>query len=171
MLIGVGADAFGVGLKDSVVEHLHAQGHETADLSGDPPLDYPDIALTIALDIAAGRYPRALLFCATGLGMAIVANKVGGIRAVTVHDAYSAERSRKSNDAQILTMGAELIDPAAAIAVVSRWMATDFAGGRSAAKLRRLKEIDRDLRSPGPADPSSAIGAGATHGQRQRSQG
>jgi ribose 5-phosphate isomerase B len=83
-----------------------------------------------------------LLVCGTGLGMAITANKIAGVRAVTAHDPYSAERARKSNDAQVLTMGARVIAPQAAEKVLDHWLESEFEGGRSAPKVEKMKAID-----------------------------
>src|SRR5690606_2736485 len=86
------------------------------------PVDYPDVAEEVANAIVRGECERGILLCGTGLGMAIAANKVPGIRAATCHDVYSAERAQKSNNAQILTLGARVIGPELAKKVVSAWL-------------------------------------------------
>jgi ribose 5-phosphate isomerase B len=83
--------------------------------------------------------------------MAITANKIHGVRAVTAHDSYSAERARKSNDAQVITMGARVIAPEAAEKVLEHWLASEFEGGRSTAKVEKMKEVDARYR--GYRDP------------------
>jgi ribose 5-phosphate isomerase B len=83
--------------------------------------------------------------------MAIAANKVPGVRAVTVHDAYSAERARKSNDAQVLTMGARVIAPKAAEKVLDHWLASEFEGGPSTAKVAKIKQVETRYRAQPPA--------------------
>jgi ribose 5-phosphate isomerase B len=105
------------------------------------------VAAAVAEAVARGRHDRALLVCGTGLGMAITANKVPGVRAVTAHDAYSAERARKSNDAQVLTMGARVIAPEAAEMVLEHWLASEFEGGRSAPKVDKMNQVDARYRT------------------------
>src|SRR5216683_2737581 len=107
--IAVGADAVGAPLKHQLTAHLQQLGYTVTDFSDGS--DYPDVAEAVAEAVADGRHDRALLVCGTGLGMAIAANKVPGVRAATAHDPYSAERARKSNNAQVLTMGARVIAP------------------------------------------------------------
>ncbi len=96
--------------------------------------------------MASGYHDRAVLVCGTGLGMAITANKVPGVRGVTARKAYSAERALKSNDAQIITMGARVIAPEAAEKVLEHWLASEFEGGRSAPKVDKMKEVDARYR-------------------------
>jgi ribose 5-phosphate isomerase B len=84
--------------------------------------------------------------CGTGIGMAITANKVPGVRAATCHDTYSAERARKSNDAQILTMGARVIGPELAKTIVDAWLKSEFEGGGSTRKVERMAEYDEKFR-------------------------
>jgi ribose 5-phosphate isomerase B len=105
------------------------------------------VAAAVAEAVARGRHDRALLVCGTGLGMAITANKVPGVRAVTAHDPYSAERARKSNDAQVLTMGARLIAPEAAELVLDHWLASEFEPGRSSPKVAKINALDARYRS------------------------
>jgi ribose 5-phosphate isomerase B len=97
------------------------------------------------------RLAAYLLVCGTGLGMAIAANKVPGVRAATAHDPYSAERARKSNDAQVLTMGARVIAPEAAEKVLDHWLEAEFEGGRSAPKVAKLEALDARSHPPAPA--------------------
>ena len=98
-------------LKEHLAAYLREHGYEVKDFGNGAGQDYPDVAAEVAEAVARGEHDRALLVCGTGLGMAITANKVPGVRAATAHDAYSAERARKSNDAQVLTMGARVIAP------------------------------------------------------------
>jgi ribose 5-phosphate isomerase B len=85
------------------------------------------------------------LICGTGIGMAIAANKVAGVRAALAHDVYSAERARKSNNAQILTLGARVIGPESAKTVVHAWLESEFAGGASSRKVEKIDELERRL--------------------------
>ncbi len=149
MRIIIGSDHFGYYLKEDLKAYLQEKGHEPVDAgwhSPTEPVDYPDIALQVAERIARGEFDRGILICGTGIGMAIVANKVPGVRAATCHDPYSAERARKSNDAQIMTLGAQVVAPTLARILVDHWLASEFAGGRSAPKVEKIKAIDARYR-------------------------
>lgn len=141
-IIGVGADDAGAPLKEHLANYLKERGYEVKDFGNGNEQDYPDVAAAVAEAVAHGEFNRALLVCGTGLGMAITANKIPGVRAATAHDPYSAERARKSNDAQIITMGSRVIAPQAAEKVLDHWLASEFEGGRSAPKVEKMKAID-----------------------------
>ena len=145
--IAVGADDAGAPLKQRLASYLRQQGWEVEDFGDGTGRDYPDVAAEVAEAVARGEHDRALLVCGTGLGMAITANKVPGVRAVTAHDPYSAERARKSNDAQVLTMGARVIAPEAAEVVLEHWLASEFEGGRSTPKVDKMKAVDARYRT------------------------
>lgn len=148
MKLAIGCDEAGFDLKQVIIEFLKSKGVEFDDLgcySKDPVL-YPDVAEKVALAIAEGKYDRGILICGTGIGMAITANKVPGIRAACCHDVYSAERARKSNDAQIMTLGARVIGEELAKSLVEVWLNSEFAGGRSLPKVERMNEIDKKYR-------------------------
>ena len=145
--IAIAADDAGAPLKERLAYWLHQQGYEVKDFGNGTDQDYPDVAAQVAEAVARGDHDRALLVCGTGLGMAITANKVPGVRAVTAHDAYSAERARKSNDAQVLTMGARVIAPEAAEMVLEHWLASEFEGGRSAPKVDKMNQVDARYRT------------------------
>jgi ribose 5-phosphate isomerase B len=121
---------------------MEERGYQVKDFGNGTEQDYPDVAVEVAEAVARGDHDRALLVCGTGLGMAITANKVHGVRAATAHDPYSAERARKSNDAQVITMGARVIGPEAAEKVLEHWLASEFEGGRSTPKVEKMKEVD-----------------------------
>ncbi len=143
--IAIGADDAALELKDVLAQHLRDNGYEVKDFGTDPdnPEDYPDVAVQVAEAVAKGEHERAILCCGTGLGMCITANKVPGVRAAQCHDVYSAERARKSNNAQVLTMGGRVIGPENAKTVLDAWMKSEFQGGRSAPKVEKMEEIDR----------------------------
>ncbi len=148
MKIAIGSDDAGFPLKENLKAFLLEQDRvplELKDLGvreGETTY-YPVIAARLAEAVARGEFDRGILVCGTGLGMAITANKIPGIRAATCHDAYSAERASKSNDAQILTMGARVIGPESARTVLMAWLTSTFAGGRSAPKVAKIREIER----------------------------
>lgn len=145
--IALGNDDAAAALRELLADHLRACGFEV-DLYGPGPgetgQDYPDVAVAVANRIAAGEYERGLLLCGTGIGMAIAANKVPGVRAAQAADTYSAERARKSNDAQILTIGARTVGPELARSIVDAWLASEFEAGRSAPKVAKLKALDEN---------------------------
>ncbi len=157
MRIVIGSDHFGFPLKEDLKVYLKRLGHQVEDAgcaSPDQPVDYPDIATDVAERIARGEFARGILICGTGIGMAIAANKVPGVRAACCHDPYSAERARMSNDAQILTMGSQIVAPTLAHTLLDHWLAAEFAGGRSAPKLEKIKALDERYRR-GPAPKGS----------------
>ena len=148
MQVAIGADEAAFDLKEILKTHLAGKGVDVVDYGAydKSPVLYPDIAVKVAEAIAAGKHPRGILMCGTGIGMAITANKVPGVRAATCHDTYSAERARKSNDAQILTMGARVIGPELAKTIVDAWLKSEFEGGGSTSKVERMAEYDEKFR-------------------------
>ena len=146
MHVAIGSDDAGFHLKEIVRAHLEARGIAVHDfgVAGATPTDtdYPDVAHAVARAIARGEEQLGVLICGTGIGMAITANKVPGIRAAQAHDVYSAERARKSNDAQVLALGARVIGPELGKSIVDAFLGADFAGGASARKVDKMKSID-----------------------------
>ncbi len=146
LTVAVDGDAAAVELKRTIVQHLRARGIEVADLDylGSKKADYPEIGFNLAQQIAAKKYDRGILMCGTGLGMAMIANKVEGVWAGTCHDPFSAERLKKSNDANVLTMGARVIGPELAKMIVDAWLNSEFAGGGSTPKVEQLRKLEHD---------------------------
>lgn len=151
MKIALGCDEAAYDLKESIKQLLVEEGQEVEDFGtfDARPTPYPAVAFAVAEQVAAGRFERAILMCGTGIGMAICANKVPGVRAAQAHDTYSAERARKSNDAQVLTLGARVVGPELAKAIVRAWLRAEFEGGRSQSKVDQINEYDR-RRAPKP---------------------
>ena len=148
--IAIGCDQNAFTLKEDLKAYLIESGFEPVDFGCqgiDDPIDYPDIAIQVAESIARNEFERGILLCGTGIGMAITANKVPGVRAACCHDPYSAERARKSNDAQILTMGGRIIAPTLARIVLDHWLQSEFSGGRSAIKVKKINDLDEYYRS------------------------
>ncbi|QAT50391.1 ribose 5-phosphate isomerase B [Caproiciproducens sp. NJN-50] len=144
MKLIVGSDEAAYDFKEKIKEYLISEGYEIVDkgtYDGRPVL-YPDIAVKVAQAVADGEADRGILMCGTGIGMSISANKVPGIRAAVCHDCYSAERARKSNNAQILCMGARVIGLELAKQLADIWLASDFSGGRSQPKVDRISYYD-----------------------------
>lgn len=148
MKVIIGSDHFGFDLKEVIKEHIESKGIEVDDIGvhDKTPIDYPDIGVALAERIASGEFERGILICGTGIGMAIVANKVPGVRAAVCHDVYSAERARKSNNAQVMTMGAQIVGPELAKKLVDIWLESEFQGGRSLPKVEKINKIDEKYR-------------------------
>jgi ribose 5-phosphate isomerase B len=144
----IGADHFGLPLKQKISEYLSLLGYEVEDMGvkEDDPVDYPDIGTALAEVVAAKQYDRGILVCGTGAGMAIVANKVPGVRAVCVQDPFTAERARASNNAQIITFGSQIIGIEVAKKLLDIWLKSEFQGGRSASKVQKIDELDKKYR-------------------------
>jgi len=149
MKIAIGCDEAAYALKVEIMKHLdQKEGIAYQDFGAEAGevILYPDVAYKVAEEIAAGRFERGILFCGTGIGMAICANKVPGIRAAVCHDPFSAERARKSNNAQVLCMGERVIGVELAKYLVDVWLGCDFAGGGSTAKVERINELEKVYR-------------------------
>jgi ribose 5-phosphate isomerase B len=164
-MIGIGSDHNGFALKQRLAEHLAARGCEVRDFgtSSEEPVDYPDIAAAVAGAVRAGRIERAVLVCGTGLGMAIAANKVPGVFAAPVTDVYSARRARESNDVHIITLGADVVGPGLACAIVDAWLAAAYAGGASARKVAKVRALER--RAAGLPTPARRLRRRVPHRQ------
>ena len=147
MKVALGADSAGKPLLDVIAAHLARRSDLTVtDLS--EPGFYADVAAKVAHAVLAGEHERGILFCGTGIGVCISANKVPGIRAALTHDTYSAERAAKSNNAQIITMGARVIGPELAKAIVDIWLASAFdPAGPSAANVAAIDRLDSGKRA------------------------
>lgn len=148
MKIAIGCDDAGEPLLKVVAETLKADYPEIEFVDMSKPTHefteyYPDVAERVALAVAEQGYDRGILVCGTGLGMAMTACKVPGIRAATCHDVYSAERAVLSNNAQILTMGARVVGPELGKTILKAWVQVEFEWGtRSEPKVKRMEEID-----------------------------
>jgi len=106
-------------------------------------VDYPDFALRVAENVAAGRAERGILVCGSGIGMAITANKIPGIRAANISSEYEAQMSREHNDLNVLTLGARILDENGATQIVQVWLETPFSGGRHSGRLDKIHEIEK----------------------------
>jgi len=142
MKIAIGADSAGKPLLDVIANHLATKPDlEVVDLS--QAGYYADLSSKLGLEILDGKHDRGILFCGTGIGVCISANKVPGIRAALTHDTYSAERAAKSNNAQIITMGARVIGPELAKSIVDAWLASEFdPNGASAGNVEAIDRLD-----------------------------
>jgi ribose 5-phosphate isomerase B len=153
MKVVIDADDAALELKAVVVEHLKTKGVEVVDLNllgKNPNAAYPEVGFNLAQKIKNREFDRGILICGTGLGMAMIANKVETVYAGVCHDTYSAERLRKSNDAQVLTMGARVVGPELAKSIVDAWLASEFQGGGSASKVETMRKLEKKSFHPEP---------------------
>ena len=144
-VVGLGADHAGFPLKEDLKAWLITRGYDVVDFgtqSADA-VDYPDYAAAVASAVTAGKADFGVLVCGTGIGMAIAANKLPGIRAAACSDAYTARMSREHNDANILALGARITGRDAAIEILETWLAATFASGRHARRVDKIVALDR----------------------------
>ena len=143
MRIAIGCDHRGLELKQSIIKLITEMGHSYEDFGGytADSVDYPDIAQKVAEKVARGDFERGILICDTGIGMSIAANKVKGIRAALCHDAFSARRARRHNDANILCLGAGRGEEGTA-EIVQTYLSTEFEGGRHQQRLDKIKAME-----------------------------
>ena len=143
MRIAIGCDHHGTNLKQSVIGLITEAQHSYQDFGGynTESVDYPDIAKKVAEAVANGEFERGILICGTGIGMSIAANKVKGIRAALCHNAFSACRARKHNDANILCLGADE-DPRQVPEIVNVFLTCEFEGGRHQRRVNKIKETE-----------------------------
>jgi ribose 5-phosphate isomerase B len=141
MKIAVGSDHAGFKVKQALLERLRAAGHEVVDCGCDSEesVDYPEYGAAVGRVVGTAECERGILVCATGLGMAMVANKIAGVRAAPVHDRFTARMSREHNDANVLCLGARALDERHALELGEYWLTVPFAGGRHE---RRVRGID-----------------------------
>lgn len=144
VMIGVGSDHGGFQLKEAVREHLEAQGIEVKDYGvyEEKAVDYPDIAAAAAKGVTSGEVERALLFCGTGIGICMAANKVKGIRAAVCSDCFSAKLTREHNDANILCMGGRVVGAGLACMITDAYLNAEFQGGRHAQRVAKVMALE-----------------------------
>jgi ribose 5-phosphate isomerase B len=142
--IAIGCDPNAAGLKEIVKQHLTDLGYEYEDYGSEDPI-YANVGIKVAEQVASGIHDRGILICGTGIGMCIAANKVTGAYAALCADAYSTERSIKSNNANIMTMGSQVTGSELAKSLVTIWMASEYVpGGRSEPKIQRIYNYAND---------------------------
>ena len=146
MRVAIGADHAGFVLKEELVGLVREGGHEVIDLGthNTDPVDYPDLTLDVAEAVLKGQADRGIIVCGSGVGAAIAANKLPGIRAALAHDTYTARQSVDHDDANVLTLGSRVIGPELAREVVTTFLGARFSGEdrhrRRLDKIRRIEE-------------------------------
>ena len=145
-MIALGADHGGYALKEEVKKYLEEKGIAYKDFGchGPESVDYPDMAVPPCKAVVAGECEKALLFCGTGVGISIAANKVKGIRACCCSDTFSAKYTRLHNDANVLCMGGRVVGAGLALEMVELFLNTAFEGGRHERRVEKLMAIEQD---------------------------
>ncbi len=154
MKIAVGSDHRGYEAKERIKAMLSSMGCKVADYGcfSTSPCDYPDAGLSVAQAVAAGQADRGVLFCGSGIGMSITANKVHGVRAALCHDELTAQMARRHNDSNILCLPADLVGDALMQGIVRMWLNTEFEGGRHARRVEKILSYERN-HNPGSTAP------------------
>jgi ribose 5-phosphate isomerase B len=144
MKVAVGSDHRGFNAKQLIMAIVSQMGHECVDVGTDSatPVDYPDLAYLAARSVSEKQADRAILICATGLGMSIAANKVRGVRAALCHDELSAHVARDHNDTNILCLSGDQIGEVLLRKIVETWMTTEFSGGRHQRRVNKITAIE-----------------------------
>ena len=142
--IAVGSDHAGYSLKQRLATELRTLGHEVLDLGAHDAdrVDYPDFGAAVGRAVAGAAADLGVCECGSGIGIAMAANKVPGVRAAPVHDATSARLARQHNDANVLCLGERLLDPDVASEAVLAWLDAEFEGGRHVGRVAKLAELD-----------------------------
>ena len=143
MRIAVGSDHAGFELKEELAERLRSTGHEVVDLGAHSTdrVDYPDFGAAVGRAVASGDVDGGVCVCGTGIGIAMAANKIAGVRAATVHDVTSARLAREHNDANVLCIGERLLGPVVAADALDAWMNARFEGGRHVGRVAKLDAL------------------------------
>lgn len=143
--VALGADHAGWELKEALKAWLIDQGHQVLDFGthSPDPVDYPDYAEQVAEAVTVAKVERGILVCGTGIGMAITANKVPGVRAAACSDLYTARMSREHNDANVLALGGRLMGAEMALEILRVWLDTGFAGGRHSGRVEKITAVER----------------------------
>ena len=148
--IAIGADHAGFHVKETIKKYLEDAGYTVDDVGtwSEESVDYPDYAKAVAEKVAAGQDQIGVLACGTGMGMAITANKVPGIRAAVAHDAMTARLAKEHNDANVLTLGGRVVNDAQALEIVQTFLGVQFGGGRHQRRIDKITEFDREVHAP-----------------------
>jgi ribose 5-phosphate isomerase B len=151
MKIAIGSDHRGFEAKERIKALLQGLGLEIIDhgTKENRPCDYPDTGLSVAQAVSRGEVDRGVLFCGSGIGMSITANKVRGVRAALCHDELTAQMARRHNDANILCLPADLVGDALMQSIVRMWLNTEFEGGRHARRVEKILAYEREYHCDG----------------------
>ncbi|MEE1224641.1 MAG: ribose 5-phosphate isomerase B [Clostridia bacterium] len=144
-MIAIGCDHGGFELKNHVIKYLQDKGYEVKDYGtySEESVDYPDCAKPVCEAVISGEAENGILFCGTGIGISMAANKYKGIRAALCSDVYSAKMTKQHNNANIICMGGRVIGRELAFMIVDAWLETEFEGGRHANRIAKIHEIEK----------------------------
>ena len=144
MKISLGADHRGFEVKNKVKEYLKEKGHDVTDFGTDSEesVDYPDFAFKVSESVAKGESDRGILFCWTGIGMCIAANKVKGVRAASCLSKEAAQLTRAHNDSNVLCISAKFTPEDQLFEIIDTWLETEFEGGRHTKRVEKIKEYE-----------------------------
>jgi ribose 5-phosphate isomerase B len=144
MKIAIGADHAGYELKEQLLRMLREEGLEVEDVGtfSTDSVDYPDFAAAVGRKVVSGEAERGVLVCGTGIGVAIAANKLDGVRAASCHDHFTARMARAHNDANVVTVGARVVGVGVAEEIVRTFLATPFEGGRHGRRVDKIRDLE-----------------------------
>jgi ribose 5-phosphate isomerase B len=149
--IAVGADHAGFRAKEGLRKYLESAGYTVDDAGtwSEESVDYPEFAVKVARRVQQGQDELGILICGTGIGMAMAANKIAGVRAAVAHDTLTARMSREHNDANVLALGARVLSEHQIIEVVASFLSAQFAGGRHQRRVDKIAQLDQELKQQG----------------------
>ncbi|MEC4677121.1 MAG: ribose 5-phosphate isomerase B [Nitrospirota bacterium] len=151
MQIAIGCDHAGLGLKEDIVELVKSLDIEVIDCgtNSTESVDYPDFGKKVSELVSSGKIKKGILICGTGIGMSMVSNKFPNVRAALCNDLFTAQMSRRHNDANILVIGGRIVGKDLAVEIVKTWLATPFEGNRHLIRINKIKAIEEDLNRHG----------------------
>jgi ribose 5-phosphate isomerase B len=145
-MIAIGSDHGGFALKQEIMKHLEERKLEYIDFGtySSDSCDYPQYGAAVGRAVASGSCERGILICGTGIGISISANKIHGVRAALCGDCFSAEMTRRHNDANIVALGARVVGPGLALKIVDTFLDTEFEGGRHERRVQQMMALEQD---------------------------
>lgn len=146
MKISIGCDHGALALKNKILSHLTALGHEVKDFGTytSDSCDYPDFAAAAARAVASGECEKGIVLCTTGIGVSITANKVDGVRCALLNDSWTAKMTRLHNDTNMMALGAGVVGENLALEIVDTWLATEFSGeGRHQRRIDKVMALEK----------------------------
>ena len=145
-MIAIGSDHGGFALKQEIMKHLEERKLQYIDFGtySSDSCDYPQYGAAVGRAVASGSCERGILICGTGIGISISANKIHGVRAALCGDCFSAEMTRRHNDANIVALGARVVGPGLALKIVDTFLDTEFEGGRHERRVQQMMALEED---------------------------
>jgi ribose 5-phosphate isomerase B len=147
--VAIGSDHAGLSVKETIKKYLEDAGYAVDDQGtrSEESVDYPNFGKAVGERVASKKADLGIAVCGSGIGISIAANKVPGIRAALAHNVVTAQLAREHNDANVLALGARIVTPAAALAMVQTFLDTPFAGGRHQRRIDKITQLERDNHS------------------------